>query len=84
MSVDALIARYVEEDPHRPGPAHARLTPWGTPVWALISYWQQAVCGDLAQAAADYEISLEAAEASVAYYERNKAMIDARILLNSA
>jgi hypothetical protein len=39
-------------DPHRPRPADACLRDSGVPLWALISYLQRAVGGDIAQAAA--------------------------------
>jgi uncharacterized protein (DUF433 family) len=83
---DALIARYVEDDPDRPGPANARLADSGVPIWALIGYLHAAACGDEAQAAADYRVPAEAVRAAVAYYERarNRPLIDALIALNAA
>jgi hypothetical protein len=44
----------------------------------------KAVAGDLAQAAADYQISPEAAKAAVVYYHEHQAVIDARITLHVA
>ena len=86
MSADAtaLIAQYIEEDPLRPGPAHARLKEYGTAIWALISYLDRAVGGDIARAAEDYEVPRAAVEAARCYYERNRALIDARIAISAA
>ncbi len=78
-----LIARYIEENPLRPGPADARLKDYGTAVWALVSYLDRAVHGDIEQAAMDYDVPVEAVQAALAYYHRHKAPIDARILLNA-
>lgn len=86
MDDDTLVARYVEEDPDRPGPAHARLADSGVPIWALIGYLRAATHGDAAQAAADYRVPVEAVRAAVAYYDRtcNRSLIDALIALNAA
>ena len=81
---DALITQYIEENPLRPGPADARLKESGVAVWALISYLERAVGGDIEQAASDYEVPVPAVEAARAYYRRNRALIDARIALNAA
>src|SRR5713226_8028601 len=78
MDEDALIAQYVEENPRRPGPLHARLKESGVEIWALISYLHKAMQGDRAATARDYDIPLEAVEAADAYYRRNQALIDAR------
>ena len=48
-----LIACYIEDDPLQPGPADARLKDYGTAVWALVSYLDRAVHGDIEQAAMD-------------------------------
>ena len=83
----ALIQRHIAMDPHRPGPADARLKDSGVPLWALISYLQRAVAGDVAQTAEDYEVPIEAVEAALAYYQHDeeyKRLIDARIALNAA
>jgi uncharacterized protein (DUF433 family) len=81
---DALIVRYVEENPRRPGPADARLKDWGIELWALLSYLDRAVAGNVAQAAADYEIPVEAVEAARAYYRRHRQPLDARIAISAA
>ena len=74
-----LIARYIEQDPYRPGRYNARLTPYGVAVWAIAGRFEAVNHGDLNKAAADYAIPREAVEAALAYYERNKAAIDARL-----
>ena len=84
MDEDALIARYVEENPRRPGPVHARLKESGVEIWALISYLYKALQGDRAGTARDYDIPLEAVEAADAYYRRHRDVIDARIAVNAA
>ena len=76
-----LIERYIELNPHKPWVAEARLKDYGIAVWALIGYLP-AVGGDVARAAADYEIPREAVEAALAYYHRHQALIDARLAAN--
>jgi len=51
------------------------------PVWALIGHLD-VVDGDVDQVAHDYGIPHEAVDASLAYYERHKPSIDARLALN--
>jgi len=79
---DALIARYLEPNPHKPGPADVWLKDYGVSVWALVGYWQ-AAGHDARRVAADYEVPLEAVEAALAYYKRNHAIIDARLAANA-
>ena len=83
MDEDALIAQHVEEDSRRPGPAYARLSESGVPIWALIGYWRDAVGGDVRRAADDYDVPIEAMQAALAYYRRHQTPIDARITLNA-
>lgn len=78
----ALIERWIEPNPHKPGPANARLVDYGVAVWALVASLK-AVNFDVAQIAADYEIPTEAVYAALAYYKRQQAAIDARLLLNA-
>jgi len=82
-TADDLITRYIEPDPHRPGPADARLIGYGVAVWALVAYLP-AVSSDIEQVAHDYALPREAVEAALAYYQRHKAAIDARIAVNAA
>ena len=51
-------------------------------MWALVGHLR-AVCDDVDRVAADYELPREAVEAALAYYRRNKDLIDARLLLNT-
>ena len=78
----ALIERYVEPSPHKPGEAEARLRDYGVSVWALVEYWY-GVDFDKAAVARDYELPPEAVDAALAYYKAHKALIDARIALNA-
>jgi hypothetical protein len=80
----ALIAHYVEDNPRRPGPVHARLKESGIEIWALIGYLYKAMHGDRVATARDYDIPLEAIEAADAYYRCHQAAIDARIAVNAA
>lgn len=84
MSERELIARYIEEHPRYPGPEHALLMESGVPVWALIAHLQLAAGGDVDLTAADYQVPPEAVRAALAYYHQHRAVLDARILLNSA
>ncbi len=54
----------------------------GVSVWAVIGHLPS-VGGDVAQAAADYELSPEAMAAAIAYYRRNGPAIDARLAANA-
>ena len=77
-----LIAREIEQDPNRPGPANVRLRSSGVPVWAIVGHFLHAVNRDPAAVARDYEISPEQVKAALAYYARNKAVIDGRLAEN--
>lgn len=83
MTDDELITRYIGANPNRPGPEHARLEKYGVPVWAIISYLDQAANGDVARVASDYDVPVEAVEAARVYYRRHAAAIDARIAATS-
>ena len=82
MSTNQLIARWIEKDPSRPGPANARITDHGASVWALIGYLR-AVGDDSSRVAHDYALPDEAIAAAIAYYKRNRAVIDARLTANA-
>jgi uncharacterized protein (DUF433 family) len=85
VSDDQLIQQYIDldSDGYAAGVADARLREYGVPVWALIGHLR-AVDGDVDRVAQDYVIPLDAVRAALAYYERYKPYIDARLLLNSA
>ncbi len=78
-----LIARYIELDPARPGPAEARLRDAGIPVWALIGHYQ-ATGRDPQYVADSYEVPLPAILAVLAYYRLHAAAIEARLDANAA
>ena len=79
---EALIARYIQKDRNRPGRDRARVVVGndGVPVWALIGHLRGR--GGIAQVARDYALPEEAVKAAIAYYHRNRELIDARLLLN--
>ena len=74
----ALIERHIEQDPSRPGPADVRIIQYGVPVWRLIGS-VHAVEGEAERVSHDYQIPVEAVEAAIIYYLRNKTAIDARL-----
>ena len=79
---DALIARYTEENPYKPGRANARLVDYGIAVCALIGALD-AANRNIAEVATDYELPPEAINAAIAFYQRYKAIIDDRRLGDS-
>jgi hypothetical protein len=83
----------IKADPHRRGPARARLVGFERPIWGIIQ--SMIMFGDvddpldaseslIAQTADDYQISVEAVRAALAYYELNRGAIDAKIASNAA
>lgn len=78
-----LIARWIEQNPHRPGVGEARVIGYCVPVWALVGY-RLMVDGDAERVADDYDLPQEAVTAALAYYRRHRAVIDARIAANAA
>lgn len=81
---DALIAAYIEPHPTNPGIAEYRLRVEenGYPVWAIIGDLT-ANGENIVQVAHDYEISLEAIQATRAFYARHRNEIDARLAVNN-
>lgn len=82
--IDALIAAHIEPhgDPRKRDRGEYWLKERGVPVWAIIGYLQGGGEGDIDVVASDYGVSREAVEATIAYYERNKALVDARLMMN--
>jgi uncharacterized protein (DUF433 family) len=74
-----LIEKYIEPDPNHAGSYDARLTPYGVSVWTIVNRLETVNGGDVDEAAADYDVPCEAIEAALAYYERHRSAIDARI-----
>jgi uncharacterized protein (DUF433 family) len=82
-SNDALVARHVEFYSPLDRPDDARLSESGTRVTTVIM--QLTAAGrDIADVARSYHLSQEAVRAAILYYERHKAIIDAKITLNTA
>jgi uncharacterized protein (DUF433 family) len=79
----ALIRKWIEPNPVRPGGENARLREYGVPVWALIGH-ARATGRDAAAVAGDYDVPQEAVEAALAYYEQHRSQIDTRIAANAA
>lgn len=77
----ALIAEYVEQNPHRPGKDEARLKKYGVSVWAIAEKYR-VTNGNAAHVAWLYEVPIDAIEAAIAYYEQHKAIIENRIAAN--
>ena len=63
----ALVDRWIDPDSVARRIDAARLVDSAVPVWALIGYLD-AVNGDKQQVAQDYDVSLEAVEAAIAFY----------------
>lgn len=81
-SDDELIARYIVRNPHQLGPDRAK-TVWGVSVWALVAY-MRGEGNTIARTAEDYDLPEVAVRAALAYYRQNRALIDARLLINDA
>lgn len=79
---DERVRRYLEPDPRYLGAAEVQLKGYGISVWAIIGYWK--ATHDVAEVAAGYDVPLEAVEAALVYYHRNRAIIDARLDANLA
>ena len=87
------LRRMVGPDPHRPGPARGRLLAESVPVWAIIGYLgaiagttePTAITEDvIAEAAEAYDVSHEAVQAALLYYEEHRCAIDALLEANAA
>lgn len=83
MSNTQLIDQYIEPNPYRPGAANARLREYGVSIWALVGYYE-AVRRDPDRVAHDYRLPREAVDAALAYYQKHKNAIDARLAENVA
>ena len=77
----SLIDRWIEPNPHYPGPQEARLVEYGVSVWVLIAYLR--LVNDEARVAEYYGLPPEAVAAAVAYYRQHQYPIDAQIALNA-
>lgn len=82
-SADALIARYIREDPNGRGRHRAYVAvddELRAPIWVLAGYLRYDATA--AQAAADYDLPHEAVTAAFLYYARHHDVFDAWLLLN--
>lgn len=77
---DERIRRYLEPDPRYLGAAEVRLKGYDVSAWAVIGYWKAR--GNVAEVATGYDVPVEAVEAALTYYHRNRAIIDARLDAN--
>lgn len=84
ITKQSLIDRYIELDPDRPSPGEARLREEGVHVWALVGHYLIAVDQDLGAVARDYDLPEEAVAAALAYYQKHKHEIDARLAQNKS
>ena len=76
---DELIARYIQPHPHEPGRANAYLPDRGCSVARIVRDLQ---AGDgIVNVAATWDLPEDAVHAVIAFYYRNRAIIDARLLL---
>ena len=77
-----LIEKHIGLDHERfGGRADARLKVSGVDIWAIVTYLNLYE-GDADRVAREYDLSPEEMAAALAYYQRYKQYIDARILLN--
>jgi uncharacterized protein (DUF433 family) len=79
--LDAALARYIEENPYKPGVANARLVESGMAIWAFAGALE-AAGSDPERVAHDYELSREQVDAAIAYYQHHKDVIDDRRAAN--
>jgi len=76
-----MVERLILVDPSNPAESHT--LEGGVPIYALIGY-ARVVGGDVERVAGAYHLSLEAVRAALAYYERNRAAVDAFLAANDA
>jgi uncharacterized protein (DUF433 family) len=75
-----LIDRFINSDPPG-GCADARVIGYGVPVWALVGDWL-ANGRDIDVVASGYQLPRETVQAALAFYERHRDVIDARMQAN--
>ena len=80
---DILIAQHIGAHPSNPGREEYWLIEPGVPVWAIIGAYQ-AEGGDAEAVASTYHLSREQVDAALAYYDRNRSLIDNRLAQNHA
>ena len=82
MTEEELIGRYIEPNPHKPTLAEAWLKDSAIPVWALIGSLP-GVDHDPDARAEAYGVPIEAVRAALAFYDRHRCLIDARLAENA-
>jgi uncharacterized protein (DUF433 family) len=64
MDEEALIAKYIEPNPHRPGRDEVRLREYGVPVWSLVGYLE-GYDWDIDRIAKAFKVPREAVDARI-------------------
>ncbi len=82
LTTEALIERYVEPNPWGGGRHGAMLKESGVSVWILANRLQTGT--SVCKPGQEYNLSEEAVEAAQAFYEQNREIIDAWILINES
>jgi len=77
-----LFTKWIKASDYSASADEARIAGTGVPVRALIGHLPAAE-NDVCQVAQDYELPVDAVRAAVAYYERNREAIDARLAQNA-
>jgi uncharacterized protein (DUF433 family) len=80
---DELIARYIEPDADLSTPDRAWIVDASCSVRSIVR-WLRHVDWDLEGTARRFDLPVEAVRAAIAYYERHRPVIDARITLDDA
>lgn len=78
---DERIRRWLEPDLRHLGAEEVRLRKYGVSVWAIVDKYHT-FKGDVPQAAREYDVPVEAIQAAIIYYQRNKEIIDNRRAAN--
>jgi len=79
----AALDRLIDPGPPSSGRDEARLAGYGMPVWVIIAYLQ-GPDGGVARTASAFHVPESAVRAAIHYYDKHRAVIDARIVLNSS
>lgn len=82
LTTEALIDRYIEPNPWGGGRYDAMLKEYGVSVWILANRLNTGT--SIRDLAREYRLPEEAVEAAQAFYEQNRALIDAWILINES
>lgn len=80
----ALIERYIAPHTHKAGIYNAVVMPQHVFVFIILNSLLHVYNGDITESMADYDLTEEQMAAILAYYERHKCFIDARIEAHNA